>query len=183
MSDTAPTPAPTPATATAPVDDTAPDSVPAPATAPAYGYLPPAPAQPAPAGDAGMAILAGMGVMLVCAALYAGIVDATKWQISYMGVGLGAAVGFAIAKVGGRSTVLPFVSLLLSVIGVFLGQFFGLGLLAARLDGFSASELFLSHSDLVFSAWKASLDVKEVLFMAVAAYVGFILPKRVHASS
>ena len=116
--------------------------------------------------------------MLVAAAAYGGIIRATNHEIGYAAVGVGVLVGVAVGKVGGRNPLLPVVSVLLALLGVFLGQYFGEALIGAKLSG-SRYGLTLDHTKLVFEAWKSDADAMTFLFFAIGGAAGFSGAKRV----
>ena len=129
-----------------------------------------------------MGIAAGLGTMIVCALVYAGIIDASKHEISYMALAVGLLVGLVIGKVGGRNPILPIVGLVLAVLGVFLGEFLGTALLLAKYNGVGVTTALFSHFGDVFSGWKYDLDPMSFLFYALAAFEGFIFTKRANGT-
>ncbi|MFJ6214412.1 hypothetical protein ACIQGZ_13915 [Streptomyces sp. NPDC092296] len=143
-----------------------------------YLQAPIAPAPPATASRAALGALAGVVAALVAAALYGGLIRVTEREFSYAALAVGALVGAALGKVGGRSQTLPVLGVPLALLGVFLGQLFGIALLAQHELGISVSTLMLDHTGTLYDAWKEQLGVMDVLFFAVAGYMGFALAKR-----
>ncbi|WP_157815622.1 hypothetical protein [Kitasatospora sp. CB02891] len=91
---------------------------------------PPAPAEQAWGGTAAppvaptvpvvknvpLAVLAGVGAALAAALLYGFIVKAMEREFSVLAIGIGAAVGFAVGKVGGAHRALPPVAALITLL-------------------------------------------------------------------
>lgn len=197
-----PAPAATPAAAAA-ADPAAPTRGYA-ATAPGYappapGYAPPAPGYgppqpgwtppPAPgvpfgttgAGQEnnrpGLAIVAGIGAMLLLVVVYAGIVDATKHDYSYMALGVGLVLGLVLAKVGGRHPSLPVVALVLALLAIFLGEMAGIALLLHGQEGVGYGTI-MSHLGDLFSAWKATRNTAGVFFFVIGGVEAFVFTRR-----
>lgn len=127
----------------------------------------------------GLAIVAGVGAMLVSAAVYAGIIDATREQYSIMALLVGLLVGFALGKLGGRNNALPFVAAVLALAGIFLGQLFGEALLVAKdLDSSATTVLFQQTSGL-FDVWRHdNLENFSAIFYLVGALEAFVFTRR-----
>jgi hypothetical protein len=128
-------------------------------------------------GRPGLAVVAGLGAMLLSAAVYAGAIDATKHEIGYLALGVGLLVGLALGKIGGRNPVLPFVGVLLALVGIFIGEMAGIGLLANRQFGVPLGTVFGNPGDL-FSAWKASTDAMSLFFFAIGGLEAFVFTRR-----
>lgn len=143
-----------------------------------YGYPVPNAAQPADPGQPGKGILAGLGVMVVSAGIYAAIIDATKYEITYMALAIGLLVGLAVGKVGGRNPLLPAAAVVMALLGIFLGEFIGLALVAGRMADISATNLLLSHTGLVFDGWKQDLNAKSALFYGIGGIEAFVFTRR-----
>ncbi|MDJ0340594.1 hypothetical protein QMK19_11290 [Streptomyces sp. H10-C2] len=143
------------------------------------GYPPPAPLPPA-RSNVGLGILAGVVVMLVAAAAYGGIIKATEHEIGYAALAVGALVGAALGKAGGRNPVLPVIGIPLALLGVYLGQIFGITLLlGASPDAPGIMTILTDHFDIVQQAWKESLGGMDILFFGIAGVEGFVVAKRV----
>ena len=197
-----PAPAATPAAAAA-ADPAAPARGHA-ATAPGYappapGYGPPAPGYgppqpgwtppPAPgvpfgttgAGQEnnrpGLAIVAGIGAMLLLVVVYAAIIDATKHDYTYMALGVGLVLGLVLAKVGGRHPSLPVVALVLALLAIFLGEMAGMALLLHSQEGVGYGTV-MSHLGDLFSAWKATRNATGVFFFVIGGVEAFIFTRR-----
>ncbi|WEV25927.1 hypothetical protein OYE22_12515 [Streptomyces sp. 71268] len=153
------------------------------------------PPPPAPQGNAGLALLAGVAAALVGGVLYAFLLSALAdtdgqqpeiTQFAYAGVALGALVGFVVAKLGGRNQGLWIVGAVFALIAVFLGEMYGYALVASdflsnvaeRMGGDSsqapsANDLFFDHFGDLYDGWKEDADAVTYIFMAlspIAAY-------------
>ena len=72
-----------------------------------------------------LGVAAGIVAAIVCAALWAAISVVTGYQIGYMAIGVGAAVGFMVRKVGkGVTPVFGIVAAVIAVLGCLLGNYF-----------------------------------------------------------
>ncbi|MBY8881799.1 hypothetical protein [Actinacidiphila acidipaludis] len=143
-------------------------------------YPPPAPMAPmAQRDNAGLGILAGLGAVVVSALLYGLLIKGTKHEIGWAALAVGALVGLALGKVGGRNPVLPFVGIPLALLGVYLGQLFGLALIAASANDVGVVDVFTQHFSFLQHAWKESLGAKDFLFFGIAGLEGFVFTKRV----
>ena len=65
---------------------------------------------------------AGIVAALAGAVLWAVLVSVTNYKIGYAAVGVGALVGLAAGRVGGRSPLLPIVAAVIAVFGCALGD-------------------------------------------------------------
>ena len=156
----------------------------------AAAYAPPAPIGAAPQKNPGIAIAAGVVAMLAVAFAYAGIMramakdDGHYSEIGYIALAVGALVGVVLGKVGGRNPVLPFVGVVLALVGVFLGEMIGLSMIAshyASLSGVDISwfKVLTDHTGDIFRQWKHDFDVKSFIFLAIAGFEGFVITRRV----
>jgi len=124
-----------------------------------------------------LGLIGGGVAMLVSAILWGVITYVTEYQISWMAIGVGFFVGFAIQKLGkGKTLIYGISGAVLSLLGCLLGNFlfyngilareweipFFSVLLAISLDPAAVVELFI-----------AAFDIMDLLFYAVAAYIGF----------
>ncbi|MFF2626341.1 hypothetical protein ACFVUN_11280 [Kitasatospora griseola] len=125
-----------------------------------------------------LAVLAGVGAALAAALLYGFIVKAMEREFSVLAIGIGAAVGFAVGKVGGAHRALPPVAALITLFGVFFGELFGLALLVHEKLGADVVPLFTEHFDLLFEGWKADFDLLSVLFLGLGAFFGASAAKK-----
>jgi hypothetical protein len=146
----------------------------------AGAYAPPAPIGAAPAGNPGLGVVAGIAAALVAAVIYGLLIKGTKHEIGYAAIAVGAIVGFALAKVGGRNPSLPFIGIPLALLGVYLGQLFGIALLISDIPGApGVMSLFTQHFSVLQDTWKDAMDGKDYFFFAIAGLEGFVITKRV----
>jgi hypothetical protein len=143
---------------------------------PGYAPLGTAPARGNPFGG----FLLGVLATFVAAAVYAFIVKSTHGrEISYMAIGVAALIALPLAKVGGRNPALPALGAILAVLGVFLGQYFGVVLFLNDRLG-DPGTVTLIHHDFtgMYRAWKTSLAPIDAFFYLLAAAEGFVLTRR-----
>jgi len=145
---------------------------------PAFGGGAPVPAQPAPSGNPALGIVLGVAAALAAALLYGLLIKGTKHEIGYAALGIGALVGLALGKAGGRHPALPVIGIPLALLGVYLGQMFGIALLISG-HGVTVSDLFLHHYHFLQSLWKDSMDAKDFLFFGIAGLEAFVIARRV----
>lgn len=138
-------------------------------------YPPPtAPAQ----GNPALAIVVAVGATVVAALVYGLIIKSTKHELGWVAMGVGALIGLAIGRIGGRNPLLHVLGIPLALLGVYLGQMYGIALLASG-DGMSTTDIFLHHFSLLQKAWKESMDGKDVLFFILAGLEAFVIARRV----
>ncbi|SHK62377.1 hypothetical protein [Actinacidiphila paucisporea] len=155
-------------------------NAPAPGGFNAAAYAPPAPIGAAPAGNPGLGVAAGIAAALIAAVIYGLLIKGTKHEIGYAALAVGAVVGFALAKVGGRNPALPFIGVPLALLGVYLGQLFGIALLISDISGApGVVSLFTDHFSALQDTWKHAMDGKDYFFFAIAGIEGFVVTKRV----
>lgn len=155
----------------------------APYGAPAPGGFP-APTAPPPArqGNAGLAVVLGVVTMLVAAGVYGGVLKAVDGaSIGYAALAVGALIGAVVGKLGGRNAALPVVSAVLGLLGLYLGQVFGMALLTADAAHVTLTEIVFDHFDLVHTVWKGYLGAIDVVFYLLAAAGGFQVAKKLGA--
>ncbi|MFI2778233.1 hypothetical protein [Streptomyces sp. ALB3] len=158
------------------------------------GGVPYAPVPPqAPArNNVGLGIAAGIAAALVGALVYGGLMraladeDGSYTQIGWAALGVGALVGVALGKVGGRNPVLPVLGIPLALAGVFLGQLFGFALIIswwseAGPDPVGALEVLTSRLGDLVQVWKEEADFMTVVFLGVAGFEGFALARKTAA--
>ncbi len=124
-----------------------------------------------------MGLLAGSVAMLISAAIWGAITYFTKYQISWMAIGVGFFVGFTISKFGkGQSIVFAVSGAILSLLGCALGNlFFYSGILATEWSASYFEVLFalLSKPNAIIEIFKLGFEFTDILFYGVAAYVGY----------
>ncbi|MBF6044946.1 hypothetical protein GO001_06870 [Streptomyces sp. NRRL B-1677] len=135
------------------------------------GFPPPAPVR---RGNPGLAVVLGIVAMLVGAGVYGGILKASDGgQIGYLAVGTGALIGAALGKVGGRNPALPVAGALLGLLGVYLGQIFGIALELSDIANIPVSQVFTEHFDTLNKAWKEYLEPIDALFFILGGAGAF----------
>ncbi|MET7340192.1 DUF1427 family protein [Streptomyces sp. NPDC087866] len=135
----------------------------------------PAPFTPAPPARNNIALGAVVAFVaaLVAAGIYGAIIGATKHEIGYAAVGVGAIVGFAAGKLGGRNPALPVLSGLFALLGVYLGQLLGEAIIISKQIPLSVTDIFFDHFSDLNKVWKEDSDFLSFVFFAVAAVVAF----------
>ncbi|MEW1633897.1 hypothetical protein AB0469_07475 [Streptomyces sp. NPDC093801] len=144
-------------------------------------YTPAAAPAPARSGNVVLGILAAVVAGLVAAGVYGAIVKATHHEIGYAAVGVGALVGFAAGKAGGRNAVLPVVAALVSVAAVLAGQLFGIALDGADQLSESVVDVLTNRTSDVVESWKDNLDPLTFLFLAIGGYAAFQVGRKTAA--
>ncbi|MCQ8773297.1 hypothetical protein [Streptomyces telluris] len=145
---------------------------PPPPYGPPGGFPPPPP--PVRRGNPGLALVLGFVAMLVGAAVYGGILKASDGgQIGYLAVGTGALIGAALGKVGGRNPALPVVGVLLGLLGVYLGQIFGIALELSDVFRVPVTEILFEHFDSLSEAWQEYLEPIDALFFILGGAGAF----------
>ncbi|MEU1467607.1 hypothetical protein ABZ434_05230 [Streptomyces sp. NPDC005761] len=143
-----------------------------PVGAPFGGGAPFAPVAPA-RNNVGLGIVVALVAALVAAGIYGAIIGATKHEIGYAAVGVGAIVGFAAGKLGGRNPALPVISGVLALVGVYLGQLLGEAIIISKQLPLSVTEIFTEHFSDLNTVWKEDSDAMSFVFFVVAAVVAF----------
>ncbi|MEU8546655.1 hypothetical protein AB0C81_06570 [Streptomyces roseoverticillatus] len=139
----------------------------------APGGFPPPPA-PVRRGNPSLAVVLGIVAMLIGSGIYGGILKASDGgQIGYMAVGTGALIGAALGKAGGRNAALPVVGALLGLLGVYLGQIFGIALELSDIANIPVSQVFTEHFDALNKAWKEYLEPIDAVFFIFGAVGAF----------
>ncbi|MFJ4316372.1 hypothetical protein ACIP46_13910 [Streptomyces lavendulae] len=143
-------------------------------------HQPPAPSfhieapAPVPASDSpGLGVLAAVAAAVVAAGVYGWIISATDHQIGWAAVGVGALVGLAAGKAGGRSPALPPVAALLALAAVFAGQLFGIVLIFADKLQVSVFDILGQGASPLLEVWKGAADPLTFLFLALGGYAAF----------
>ncbi|NJQ00741.1 hypothetical protein [Streptomyces zingiberis] len=143
----------------------------------------PAPPPPAPSGgrsgNAGLALGAAVVLMVVGALVYGLILKEAEVQIGYLAVGVGALIGLALGKLGGRNPVLPFAGAVLGLLGVYLGQVFGIAMAFADLPSAPGFLTVLTdHFGDINRGLKENLEVVDYLFYALSGAAAFSLTRK-----
>ncbi|MYS22165.1 MULTISPECIES: hypothetical protein [unclassified Streptomyces] len=130
-----------------------------------------------------------MLVAIVAALAYGGLLRALahgnghSTELGYGPLAVGALVGLAVGKVGGRDARLPVAALLLTISAVILGDLFGTALIQSHLasglgNDIPVTDLFLHHFAALCQAWKHDADVKRIVALWFAALAAYGLARR-----
>ncbi len=144
-----------------------------------YSYVPAPPAPPARRGNPGAAIALGFVAVIASAVAYGYATKALHAQAPWGALVLALVVALPLGKIGGRSTALPVVGLVFSLLALFLGQFFLIYLvLHDAYPDATLKAVFIDHPNATFDIWKGDLNFKDFIFYLVAALEGFVLTRR-----
>ena len=122
-----------------------------------------------------LGLLAGLFIGLLGALVWGGITVATNFQIGYMALAIGAAVGFTIRKTGkGIDIKFGIAGAIISLLSCLIGNFFS-------ILGFISNEEAISFIDaLLFFDYSQFLTVMsyafspiDLLFYGLAGYEGY----------
>jgi hypothetical protein len=150
-----------------------------PASFPEYGVYRPADEEPPPPpGDPLRGILAGLGVAVVGAILWAVVVYLTKYEVGLLAVVIGYGVGYVVHRVGKvASQGMAITSAALAAAGILLG--FVLTTVAAVAQvagvGFFDAVNLISDNNAWGTALGDSVNGLDWLFLAVGAFAAWRL--------
>ena len=130
------------------------------------------------------AIVAGAATALLCAVVWGIISILTGYQIGWIAVGVGFAVGVAVRVVGnGDNPIFGIVAGTLSLLAVVLGNVICIAGVLANLSGsddmpekisvFSAFFRLLMNPGLTMELLKLTFSPMDIIFYGIALYVGF----------
>jgi hypothetical protein len=124
-----------------------------------------------------MGLIGGSAAMLVCAVIWGVITYFLEYQISWMAIGVGFLVGLAVKMLGkGKSQVFGISSGILALLGCVLGNyFFYIGIISREWEAAFFQVLLGVTLDptMIIELFTVGFDVKDLLFYALAAYVGY----------
>lgn len=149
---------------------------------------PPAPVR----NNFGLGLAAGLGAAVVGALAYGGVMralaseDGSYTEIGYAALAVGALVGFALGKVGGRNPILPFIGVPLALVAVFFGQLFGFALMIswwsdAAPDPMTVTEILTSNLGDLIEGWKEEAEAMTYVFLGISGFAGYAVTKKVAA--
>jgi len=125
-----------------------------------------------------LGLIGGIVAMLVGAALWGFLTFITEIQISWMAIGLGFLVGFAVNKLGkGNTMIYGIIGAGLSLLGCMLGNlFFYSGVLAREYDVpfFNVLINLSLQPDIIIEIFIEAFEIMDMLFYLIAIYVGFV---------
>ncbi|MGH4034214.1 hypothetical protein ACQB60_35450 [Actinomycetota bacterium Odt1-20B] len=139
--------------------------------------LPPHPAA-ARTGNVGLGIGVAIVLLFVTAGIYGAIMKAVDHEIGYAAFGVGAVIGFAAGKLGGRNVAVQVVSALAAVAAVYLGQLTGCAMVIGDELNVSFFEVLTDHFDWVNQVWKHEKDALTFVFLALGGVSAFAAAKR-----
>jgi len=124
------------------------------------------------------AILSGLIVAVLVAILWGVLTVVTRYQIGYMAIGVGFAVGFTVRKFGkGFSPFFGFIGAGLSLFGCLLGNLLSIaGFLSTEVEGasvFNILGVIFSTPSYIFPLMQESFHPMDVLFYGLALYWGY----------
>lgn len=124
-----------------------------------------------------MAVLGGVLASIICVFIWAIITIATKYQISYMAMGVGVAVGFTIQKFGkGLTPVYGILGAGLALIACFFGNIISYTcFIADQYESYSYLEAISNLNwDISMSIAIETFQPMDVLFYGLAIYTGYM---------
>jgi len=124
-----------------------------------------------------MGLLGGGVAMLAGAIVWGAVTYFTEYRIGWIAIGIGFLVGSAIKYFGkGKSAIFGLSGAVLSLIGCLLGNFLVYSGFIAREEGASFLEVIfflLVTPAAVIEVFTLAFDFRDILYYALAAYVGF----------
>jgi len=122
-----------------------------------------------------MGSLAGLATAIVCAILWAVITAATNYQIGWMAIGVGVAVGSAVRYFGkGIDTVFGISGGFLSFLGCLAGNFFTVLILVSNKEAIPILELLGQlNLKVLIDVMKATFQPMDAVFYAIGLYEGY----------
>ncbi|WP_037862364.1 hypothetical protein [Streptomyces sp. NRRL S-237] len=144
-------------------------------------FTPPAPdsytAAPAPAparsGNVVLAILGAAATALAAGAAYGGIMSAIDFQIGYLAAGVGFLVALVATRLGGRNPLLPALSAVLTLAGVYAGYVLDTAIGVSEQESIPVSELLTTELVDLNQFYIDSINPISILFYAIGAYAAF----------
>lgn len=123
-----------------------------------------------------LGIVGGILASIFCIFAWALITVLTKYQITYMAIGVGFAVGFSIQKLGkGITPIYGVIGALLSLFTCFIGNIISSVCLIADELNYSYTDMFMSlDADTIVIIIKETFQFMDVVFYGIAIYTGYI---------
>lgn len=123
-----------------------------------------------------MGLVGGILASILCILVWSLITVLTKYQITYMAIGVGFAVGFSVQKLGkGITPIYGVIGAILSLLTCFIGNLISSVCLIADEVNFSYSEAFSSlDSDTIIMIVKETFQFMDLVFYGIAIYTGYI---------
>lgn len=123
-----------------------------------------------------LGVIGGITASILCVFIWSLITVLTKYQITYMAIGVGFVVGFSIQKLGkGITPIYGILGAILALLTCFIGNFLSSVCLIADELNYSYSEMFLSLDvDTSILIIKETFQFMDILFYGIAIYTGYI---------
>ena len=127
------------------------------------------------------AVLVGSVVALLCAVLWAVVTAVTGFQIGYMALGIGFAVGFSMLYVGnGRNSTFGIVGGFLAFLSCFFGNAFSIAVVVANdpemgqaISTIDVLFVFVTQPAIFIEVMKETFHPMDVVFYIIAIYTGY----------
>lgn len=128
-----------------------------------------------------LGILASFGIGLIGAFIWASITVATEFQIGYMAIAIGAAVGYSLRIVGkGIDPIFGISGAVIAVLSCLLGNFFSLIGFVANSEGLGYLDtLLLIDYSIIPTAMAENFSPIDLFFYGIAGYEGYKFSFRV----
>lgn len=124
-----------------------------------------------------LALLGGFTAMVVSAILWALLTYSTGYQIGFMAIGVGIAVGFAVRICGsGVTPVFGVIGAVLALLGCVLGNILTAAIAISQVEDVAIPIVLLgmvASPGLVVEFLKESFSPIDVLFYALAVWEGY----------
>lgn len=122
-----------------------------------------------------MAIVAGLISSVVCAGIWAGVTVATGYQIGWMAIGVGFAVGIAVRMMGkGMSNSFGIVGAGFALFGCLLGNLLSIVGFVSQNEGVAFMQLMNSLTPpVVVELFQVTFAPMDLLFYGLAIYGGY----------
>ncbi|ASB48079.1 hypothetical protein [Alkalitalea saponilacus] len=120
-------------------------------------------------------IYAGIIAGFLGAVVWGAIAAATGFQIGWLALGIGFGVGFGVRTFGnGIEPVFGAVGAIISLFSVFLGKFFALMAIIAKMQDVNVLDLIFGFDyRLLPQLMSATFSFMDILFYGLALYAGF----------
>jgi hypothetical protein len=140
------------------------------------------PAQPANPINLTIGAAAGFVVAILAAVLWAAITYFAEFQIGWMAIGVGVAIGYTVRVLSKGGGFLPgMLSASLALFGCVLGNFLTVVAVVAVHESVSMPNVllgFLLNPDVIIKAMVATFQPLDLLFYGFAVYYGFRVSAR-----
>lgn len=123
-----------------------------------------------------MGLLGGLLASVLCIMLWALITVLTEYQITYMAIGVGLAVGFSIQKLGkGITPIYGIMGAVLSLLTCFVGNLISsVCFIAAELNISYLQAFSGLNGDIIISIVKETFREIDLFFYGMAIYTGYV---------